>query len=372
MEFISIHSALLLVSILLLISQLFVAQKKTIHLVFAVFCGSIAMMAAKQLGGTQLGNYQYIVGMGMCATCNGFWLVARALFREKSPFTLRHLIAAVALGLMIILGQGLGLIQSLTSANLVVVQHSQSALYEVVNLFSSSMLVLTAWEGCRGLRQARGEQFWQRIVFLASYCAAVLICTVAVQFAESPQSGEALDKLLSAACALQIMVITQGLIYWRYHRSRQASSGIIIKKTTQLTDVQVKNPLSDIDNSADRELAKQITHVLNQQNLFLQANLKVADLARKMDVSEYRISRVFREHLNARNFNQYINEMRIKHAARLLENPQNTHWPIVVVGFESGFASVGPFTRAFKSFVGVTPNQYRQNHMSQVKQVDCS
>ena len=108
--------------------------------------------------------------------------------------------------------------------------------------------------------------------------------------------------------------------------------------------------------------------MLEQQNMYLQPNLKVADLVRRMNVSEYRISRVFRHHFNARNFNHFINDMRIKHAKVLLEDPKNTQWPILVVGLESGFASVGPFTRAFKSICDMTPNQYRQFHLSATKQ----
>ncbi|MFT4938211.1 MAG: AraC-like DNA-binding protein, partial [Paraglaciecola sp.] len=58
---------------------------------------------------------------------------------------------------------------------------------------------------------------------------------------------------------------------------------------------------------------------------------------------------------------------RIRHAKTLLQDPENTHWPVVVVGMESGFASVGPFTRAFKSNSGMTPNQYRQDYQTQSK-----
>ncbi|MFN6972415.1 MAG: AraC family transcriptional regulator [Rheinheimera sp.] len=32
----------------------------------------------------------------------------------------------------------------------------------------------------------------------------------------------------------------------------------------------------------------------------------------------------------------------------------------MVVGLESGFASVGPFTRAFKATMGYTPHEFRQ------------
>ncbi|GGD58664.1 helix-turn-helix transcriptional regulator [Lacimicrobium alkaliphilum] len=99
----------------------------------------------------------------------------------------------------------------------------------------------------------------------------------------------------------------------------------------------------------------------------MQPNLKVADLARALDVSEYRISRVMKEHLQARNFNHYVNRLRIEHARHILAQPQYQHWPVLVVGMESGFASVGPFNRAFKQFTGLTPNQYRLQTVGSVQ-----
>jgi transcriptional regulator GlxA family with amidase domain len=57
--------------------------------------------------------------------------------------------------------------------------------------------------------------------------------------------------------------------------------------------------------------------------MYLQTNLKVADLARHLSVLEYRVRRISRHHFNARNFNPFINEMRIKHARTLLMDPEN-------------------------------------------------
>jgi len=366
LEFLSIHSALLFVSLIILLLQLFVRQKRTIHIVFAIFCGSIVMFAAKQLGDEQMGVYRFVVGMGACATCNGFWLVARALFRETNAISGKHLIAAGGLGVLLILGQGLGLIQSMAQGELIALQQSRVALYEVVNLFSSCMLVLAAWEGCRGLSKAQGQQLWQRLLFLTSYCSAVLVCTVLVKFAGTPDSISELGKVLSTLCAIQIIIVTQVLIYWRFHRKPESARYIvpsylnapISAKTVYCEKTNVT------DNEADQALAKQIQQVLEQQNMFLQANLKVADLARHLSVSEYRVSRIFRHHFNARNFNQFINERRINHARMLLEDPVHAQWPILVIGLESGFASVGPFSRAFKSICDMTPNQYRQFHQS--------
>jgi AraC-like DNA-binding protein len=370
LEFLSIHSALLLVSLLLLLLQLFVRQKRTVHIVFAIFCGSIAMMAAKQLGDEQLGVYRYLFGMGASATCNGFWLVSRALFRETNAISGKHILAASGLGLLLIAGQGLELIQSMAEGELVALKQGRIALYEIVNLFSSCMLVLAAWEGCRGLFMAKDQQLWQRLLFLSSYCSAVIICTVLVTFAGSPDAIAELNKVLSTVCAIQIMIVTQVLIYWRFHRKPEGAKYIA---SSHLNDPIPTNTIYSektnvTDNEGDQTLAKQIQQVLEQQNMYLQANLKVADLARHMNVSEYRISRVLRHHFNARNFNQCINNMRIKHARMLLEDPENAQWPILVIGLESGFASVGPFSRAFKSICEMTPNQYRQFHQSTTKQ----
>jgi AraC-like DNA-binding protein len=108
-------------------------------------------------------------------------------------------------------------------------------------------------------------------------------------------------------------------------------------------------------------LITELEKILFQDKLFLRANLKMVDIAHLLDVPEYKVSRTLRAHFNARNFNQFINSLRVKHAKALLETPDNQHWSILVVGLESGFGSIGPFNRAFKSEFGVTPNEYRQS-----------
>ncbi|MFK7864310.1 MAG: hypothetical protein AB8B95_08820 [Pseudohongiellaceae bacterium] len=46
-------------------------------------------------------------------------------------------------------------------------------------------------------------------------------------------------------------------------------------------------------------------------------------------------------------------------------DPDKQKWPVLVVGLESGFASVGPFTRAIKAKTSFTPNQYRQKMLGE-------
>jgi hypothetical protein len=58
MELQSIYSILLIVSFTMMVGQLSVRNKATVHILFAIFCGSMTMVAAKQLGSESLGLYQ--------------------------------------------------------------------------------------------------------------------------------------------------------------------------------------------------------------------------------------------------------------------------------------------------------------------------
>ena len=103
---------------------------------------------------------------------------------------------------------------------------------------------------------------------------------------------------------------------------------------------------------------------MEQEQRFLQHDLKTIAIANALQVSEYRISRAIRAMSTAANVNQFINSYRISYAKQLLTSHQSEHWTILVISMESGFASLAPFNRAFKASEGCTPNQYRQRYMS--------
>ncbi|GGD63251.1 helix-turn-helix transcriptional regulator [Lacimicrobium alkaliphilum] len=348
-----LYTLQLIISLGLLIAQLWVRDKQPLHLLFALFCGSMAMCAATRLSaGSSLGDYQFLIAMGGFATCNGYWLVARALHRGSDGLALRHYLLAASVALMIILSHGFSWSQQLAPDTFL---GTRSALSEMLNLVSSTLLVLSVWEGCRGLRRARGQQLQQQLLFLASFCGGLLACTVVLKLISTPQNEGYWHHLLATISAIQIMLVTQILILWKSHTAKSGT------EAQGLADSMVSAP----GHENDMLLAEEITRRLQQQQQYLQPNLRVSDIARALDVPEYRVSRVMREQLRAQNFNHHVNTLRVYHARALLEDPANRHWPVAVVGMESGFASVGPFTRAFKAEFGQTPNQYRVSYLSE-------
>lgn len=103
-----------------------------------------------------------------------------------------------------------------------------------------------------------------------------------------------------------------------------------------------------------------------QQQVFLNANLTLTQLAKKLSVSKTQLSQYLNQQLS-KSFNQFVNQYRVKYAAQQLTQFPNTS--IDVIAEQSGFNSNSTFYSAFKSQFGVTPNQYRNiDHKSQKQQ----
>ena len=343
--------SMLAVGITFLLVQLGVRHKQTFPILFAIFCGSIAIFASRRLRSEQLGMFEYLVAMGACATCNVYWLIARALFRGEQGINKSHIGVAASVSVLLILAHGLAMLQDIYPSTLSFTEAAKGAIFELIGLLSSGLMVLTAWEGWRGLPQSSGAERKQRILFLASFATALLLNTVADGlFAGTPYVQQA-NYMLAAIFSVQVMLVTQYLIYWR--------------GKTAVEKVSVSPEVLPIEHDGDRQLAEKLEAHLQRKEVYLQANLKVADVAQVLGVSEYRITRTLRNHFDAANFNQLVNARRVDYAQSLLRNKAVQHWPILVIAMESGFASVGPFTRAFKQHTNLTPGQYRQRHLAQ-------
>ena len=105
-------------------------------------------------------------------------------------------------------------------------------------------------------------------------------------------------------------------------------------------------------------LAKVLRHHLEVLQVHREPELKVVELARRIDTAEHKLSRLITQALGEKNFNQMINRHRIAYACRRLAEPATTA-TILDISADAGFASLGPYNRAFKAATGCTPSAYR-------------
>ena len=76
------------------------------------------------------------------------------------------------------------------------------------------------------------------------------------------------------------------------------------------------------------------------------------DMARLCSMSPFRFSREFKEAFGI-SFREYLVRLRLKEAARLLENPQAR---VAQVAYAVGFNDMSYFSRMFKRYFGVSPS----------------
>jgi AraC-like DNA-binding protein len=104
------------------------------------------------------------------------------------------------------------------------------------------------------------------------------------------------------------------------------------------------------------------------EGIWRQEGLIIADLARAVEAPEHRVRRVINQGLGFRNFAQFVNARRVAAAQDMLADPMRADMPVLSVAFEVGFASVGPFNRAFRDVTGQSPTEYRKAQLPVARQ----
>lgn len=93
---------------------------------------------------------------------------------------------------------------------------------------------------------------------------------------------------------------------------------------------------------------------------FLNKNMSISILSAQTEINTKYLSEVINSN-KGKNFNGYINELRINHIAFLLKNdPAYLNYKVSYLAEYSGFSSHGAFTNVFKSVTGMSPNHYIQ------------
>lgn len=124
------------------------------------------------------------------------------------------------------------------------------------------------------------------------------------------------------------------------------------------TEKKYKN--TSISNTIADEISDKLTTVFKTEKLYRNPNLKLNDLAEKLDVSSHQLSQFLNDNLQ-KSFNQYVNEFRIEEAKELMQ--KNHQFTLEAIGSEAGFSSKSTFYATFKKNVGVTPAQFRKQNL---------
>ena len=106
-------------------------------------------------------------------------------------------------------------------------------------------------------------------------------------------------------------------------------------------------------------LLEKLHAVMNDERLFTDHDLRISHVADRLQVPEYRLRRAINQGLGYRNFNQFVNEHRVKEAAAKLRDGTGT--PVLTIAIDAGFRSISSFNSAFRDRFGQSPGEYRRS-----------
>lgn len=113
-------------------------------------------------------------------------------------------------------------------------------------------------------------------------------------------------------------------------------------------------PLKE-DIAAENPFLTRLKEVLEQDRLYCEADLTRDEVCRRMLTNRTTFTRQMNE-MAGMSFSEYLREMRLREAARLL---RETDIPIDQIAYDVGLRSASGFHRNFLLSYGKTPKQYR-------------
>lgn len=142
------------------------------------------------------------------------------------------------------------------------------------------------------------------------------------------------------------------------------------EKSMQMQADKLKDDIEKEQKNTEKETPKvskekedEILQKLKEWELstnFLSKNMSISILSAQTEINTKYLSEVINSN-KGKNFNGYINELRINHIAGLLKNdPAFLNYKVSYLAEYSGFSSHGAFTNVFKSITGMSPNHYIQ------------
>ena len=114
-----------------------------------------------------------------------------------------------------------------------------------------------------------------------------------------------------------------------------------------------------LKNYGDGLSSYKLRQAIDYINDNLDRNIKISDIGKQINISQYYFSRLFRESTGVSPY-RYVIQQRVAKAKQLITQNQMT---LNDIALECGFSSQTQMTLHFRKLTGLTPKKYRDNHI---------
>ena len=270
-----------------------------------------------------------LMGAGIAAV---FWVTVCALFDDNFEASWPHVGAWIAL-------LGLGVFSSFAPVAWRLLPHHGLALI---------CTGLALWNVLGGRKDDLDEGRRRLRLVFAGAVGAFIVVNLALS---AGASGSGATTLASAADAVGNLA----LAFFFAVALLSLTPGALLRPLALTAPARPRAPAEPQPPADAREAAliEALRRELEANRAYRDEKLGIAALAARLGAPEYR-------RLGHRNFATFLNGYRLDETMAALADPGQADVPILTIALDAGFASIGPFNRAFKARTGKTPSEYRR------------
>lgn len=303
---------------------------------------------------------QFVI-LYLCAALPAiFWSFVMVLFDDAATSEIWRILITASLGL-------LGLIIHLELFDTATVNLLFSVTRRLVGLGLMVWSIWIVWYGINS--DLITSRIWSRRVLLGVtglYVMGVLIVELTLHELEVPTWLQSINLI---TIAIITMVIGISMSSWQLHSGspgHSCSESIETEATPDRLKLSTpSNPTNSINkNPAQSLLIDRLHHAMTDEQLYRQEKLTIRALAEKLDTSEHRLRTAINQSLGFRNFNEFLHHYRLDEVTERLRDPSQASVPVLTIALDAGYASIGPFNRAFKARFEQTPTAYREQNLT--------
>lgn len=218
--------------------------------------------------------------------------------------------------------------------------------FEYVVVLHGLSLVIRYWRN--DLVEARRKA---RLAFLLIVGSAVGVATVSLNFGLYHEYIRGIITGLAAFAVLICLVKSREGILDLVDSNRASGSSQLQSSGASVSDAQ--EPLTVQQDEDAVVLGRTM-----DAGFYRTEKLTLKKLSDATGIPEYRLRKVINQSLGYRNFNDYINQLRVAEAAERLRNEPET--PVLNISLDVGYRTLSSFNRAFRDIQNTTPTEFRQ------------
>lgn len=118
-----------------------------------------------------------------------------------------------------------------------------------------------------------------------------------------------------------------------------------------------KYKTANIPTAELRKLKKEVDALMTEQQLYLNPELKLSDIANRLNTSSFVLSYLFNQHMHT-SFYDYINQLRVENFKQRVKLGEPKLYTLDTLATRCGYNSRTSFFRNFKKATGMTPSEW--------------